>query len=229
MWTNQELKEKAKAAFKANYWPCVGVSLLMSVLTGGSYVSSRAQGSGTDMQNSMQSADPKVIAGIFIAFGIASIIGILIKIFLANPVEVGGYNFFRENTEEPGVPFSLIKTGFQNYGHTFATLFLRDLFLVLWFLLFIIPGLIKAYSYCMVPFILAEHPELSATETITRSREMMNGHKWRAFLLDLSFIGWILLGVVTLGLGFVFWTSPYMQSTHAALYLKLKEAQEYEA
>ena len=81
----------------------------------------------------------------------------------------------------------------------------------------------------MVPFILAEHPELSATEIITRSRRMMNGNKWRAFVLDLSFLGWIILGVFSLGLVFIFWTSPYMNSTHAALYLKLKEAQEFEA
>ena len=229
MWTNQELKEKAKTAFKANYWPCVGAALLMSILSGSSFMSSGSQGSSTDMQNSLQSAEPAVIAGIFIAFGVASLIGILIKIFLANPVEVGGYYFFKENTEEPGAPFALIKKGFQNYGHTFATLFLRDLFLVLWFLLFLIPGLVKAYSYCMVPFILAEHPELSATEIITRSRRMMNGNKWRAFVLDLSFIGWIILGVFSLGLVFIFWTSPYMNSTHAALYLKLKEAQELEA
>ena len=225
MWTRQELKERAKAAIKANYWPCVGVALLMGVVTGGAYASSGTQGSGTDVQNSLQSAAPEVIAGILAMFGVASLIGILIRIFLANPIKVGGYYFFKENTEEPGAPFALIKKGFQNYGHTFATLLLRDLFLVLWFLLFIIPGLIKSYSYSMVPFILAEHPELSATETITRSREMMNGHKWRAFVLDLSFIGWTLLSAVTFGLTFIFWTSPYMNSTHAALYLKLKEEQ----
>ena len=122
MWTNQELKEKAKTAFKANYWPCVGAALLMSILSGGSFISSGSQGSSTEMQNSLQSTEPAVIAGIFIAFGVASLIGILIKIFLANPVEVGGYYFFKENTEEPGAPFALIKKGFQNYGHTFATL-----------------------------------------------------------------------------------------------------------
>ena len=225
MWTNQEVKEKARTAFKANYWPCVGISLLMSVLTGGTTFSSSAQGNSSDMQNALESGQTEVLAGLFIAFGIVSIISLLVKIFIANPVEVGGYHFFQKNTEEPGAPFGLIKTGFQNYGHTFATLFLRDLFLVLWGLLFIIPALIKGYSYCMVPFILTEHPELSATEVITRSREMMNGHKWRAFLLDLSFIGWILLGVLTLGLGLIFWTEPYMFSTRAALYLKLKEEQ----
>ena len=178
MWTNQEVKEKARTAFKANYWPCVGVSLLMSVLTGGTTFSSSAQGNSSDMQNALESGQTEVLAGFFIAFGIVS-----------------------------------------------TTLFLRDLFLVMWGLLFIIPALIKGYSYCMVPFILTEHPELSATEVITRSREMMNGHKWRAFLLDLSFIGWILLGVLTLGLGLIFWTEPYMFSTRAALYLKLKEEQ----
>ena len=225
MWTNQEVKEKARTAFKANYWPCVGVSLLMSVLTGGTTFSSSAQGNSSDMQNALESGQTEVLAGFFITFAIVSIISLLVKIFIANPVEVGGYRFFKANIEEPGAPFSLIKTGFQNFGHTFATLLLRDLFLILWALLFIIPALIKGYSYCMVPFILAEHPELSATEVITRSRAMMNGHKWRAFVLDLSFIGWILLGVVTLGLGLIFWTEPYMYSTRAALYLKLKEEQ----
>ena len=225
MWTIQEVKEKARAAFKANYWPCVGIALLMSVLTGGTTFSSGAQGDSTELQNAIESGQTEVLVGFLIGFAAVSVVSILVKIFIANPVEVGGYRFFKENIEEPGAPFSLIKTGFQNFGHTFATLLLRDLFLILWALLFIIPALIKGYSYCMVPFILKEHPELSATEVITRSREMMNGHKWRAFVLDLSFIGWILLGVLTLGLGLIFWTEPYMYSTRAALYLKLKEEQ----
>ena len=225
MWTIQELKERGKAAFRANYWTCVGVALLISVLTGGTTFSSGAQGSSTELQNSLESGRPEVTAGILIGFAAVSIISLLVKIFVANPVEVGGYHFFKENTEEPGAPFSLVKTGFRDFGHTFATMLLRDVFLLLWTMLFVIPGLIKIYSYRMVPFILAEHPELSATETITRSREMMNGNKWRAFVLDLSFIGWILLGALTLGLGLIFWTSPYMNSTRASLYLKLKEEQ----
>ena len=81
------------------------------------------------------------------------------------------------------------------------------------------------YSYRMVPYIIKDNPELSATEVITRSREMMNGNKWRAFLLDLSFIGWILLCVITLGIAAFFWVGPYMSSTDAALYLELKKQQ----
>ena len=225
MWDIAELKERGREAFKANYWPCVGVALLMTVFAGGSGLSSRAQSSTTDVQHSVENVSPEVVVAAFIGFLAALGIALLIKIFLANPIELGGCTFFKKNLEEGSAPFSTIKAGFQNYGHTFVTLFLRDLFLILWFLLLLIPGFIKAYSYCMVPYILAEHPELSANEVITRSRKMMNGNKWQAFKLDLSFIGWILLGTVTLGIVQVFWTSPYMESAQAALYLKLRDEQ----
>ncbi len=120
------------------------------------------------------------------------------------------------------VPLRLCQ--YKAYGHNFRVLMLHDVYLALWALLLIVPAIIKAYSYCMVPYILAEHPELSANEIITRSRRMMNGHKWQAFKLDLSFFGWILLGALTLGLVNVFWTVPYMESAQAALYLKLRDA-----
>ena len=99
------------------------------------------------------------------------------------------------------------------------------MFTLLWCLLLLIPGIVAAYAYRMVPFILAENPDMPAREVIARSREMMKGNKWRAFVLDLSFLGWIILGVVTLGLGLVFWTEPYIKSADAALYVKLKEQQ----
>ena len=79
----------------------------------------------------------------------------------------------------------------------------------------------KSYSYRMVPFIIKDRPDLSATEVISESRRMMQGHKWNTFVLDLSFLGWALLGVLTLGLVSVFWTEPYYRNTHAALYLQL--------
>ena len=175
------------------------------------------------MQQAVQSGDKTFILVFLSAFAVIGVICLLIKIFLANPLELGGASFFVENTEAGPAPLSTIKRGFQNYGHNFVVLFLRDLYLTLWLLLFIVPGIIKMYSYRMVPYILAEHPELSANEVITRSREMMNGNKMQAFKMDLSFLGWILLGILTLGLGLVFWTSPYMESTQAALYLKLRD------
>ena len=223
MWTIREMKERGKAAFKANYWPCVLVALLMGLFTATATATYRTD-SSTEFQYAVQSGDKAAIAALVGAFVLVAGIGLVIKIFLVNPIKLGGVHFFTENIEAGPMPVGAIKAGFQNYGHNFVVLLLQDVYLTLWFLLLIVPGLIKAYSYRMVPYILAEHPEFSATEVITRSREMMNGHKWQAFKLDLSFLGWILLGTLTLGLVNVFWTAPYMESAQAALYLKLRDA-----
>lgn len=223
MWTIREMKERGKAAFKANYWPCVLVALLMGLFTATATATYRTD-SSTEFQYAVQSGDKAAIAALVGAFVLVAGIGLVIKIFLVNPIKLGGVHFFTENIEAGPMPVGAIKAGFQNYGHNFVVLLLQDVYLTLWFLLLIVPGLIKAYSYRMVPYILAEHPEFSATEVITRSREMMNGHKWQAFKLDLSFLGWILLGALTLGLVNVFWTAPYMESAQAALYLKLRDA-----
>ena len=77
----------------------------------------------------------------------------------------------------------------------------------------------------MVPYILKDNPELSATEVITKSREMMNGHKWRTFLYDLSFIGWYLFGIVTFGLAMALFVAPYKHNADAALYIELSKKQ----
>ncbi len=227
MWTIAEIKERGKAAFKGNYWLCVLMAFLMTIFTTGASAATSRQTQEIDVQGAFNNMNPEqqmavvtVLAG---AVGVAFVISLLIRVFLANPINVGGNAFFMSNVEEPPAPFGMIKLGFQNYWHNFVTLFLRDLYLVLWTLLLIVPGIIKAYSYRMVPYILADEPELSANEVITKSREMMDGNKWQAFLLDLSFIGWILLGILTFGLGMFFWTSPYMYNANAALYLKLRD------
>lgn len=90
-------------------------------------------------------------------------------------------------------------------------------------LLFIIPGIIKSYEYRMVAYILADQPELTRKEAFELSRKMMNGNKWNAFVLDLSFIGWGFLTAITFGILGIFYVNPYIQHTNAALYLKLKE------
>lgn len=237
MWNRKELKEKGKLALKVNYWKCVLSAFLLSLLIHAGFVASRTNSSGTPANDPETTAalnelqafaqqDPKTlgaIVGIVAAIGLTFIIiGIVLKIFLFNPLEVGCYRFFKENIRTNGqAGLDNLKTGFGQYGHTFATLFLRDLFLVLWSLLFIIPAIVKSYSYRMVPFIIKDRPELSATEAITESRRMMDGHKWNTFVLDLSFIGWAILGFITFGIVNVFWTEPYRQNTNAALYLRL--------
>ncbi len=222
MWEIGEVKARGKAAFKANYWYSVLAGFILTICVGGVSSSSSQSAQNEEVQAAFQNLSPQIIAVIFGAVGLALIVAIAVDICLLNPLEVGCHYFFLKNIRETPANISEIKEGFKNIGHKIGTMFLKDLFLVLWFMLFCIPGFIKYYSYMMVPYILAENPDLSATEVITRSRQMMNGHKWKAFVLDLSFIGWILLTAFTCGLVGIFWTMPYVASTKAALYEAIK-------
>ncbi len=226
MWTIREMKERGRAAFRGNYWTCVVAAFLMSLFAGVSVASGRSGDTDPgELWQNLMGGDKAVLAVALSASAVVVAAMLLIKIFLANPLELGGVSFFTENTAAGPAPISVFQRGFSNYGHNFVVLLLRDVYLCLWTLLLVVPGLIKAYSYRMVPYILAEHPELPANEVITRSREMMNGNKWRCFLLDLSFIGWMLLSLLTLGIALVFWTAPYVESAQAALYLELRDRQ----
>jgi uncharacterized membrane protein len=99
---------------------------------------------------------------------------------------------------------------------------MTDLFIWLWSLLFIIPGIVKSYEYRLVPYIVSENPNISFKEAQAESKKLMKGNKWKSFILDLSFIGWDFLSLCTLGLLEIFFVGPYKASTDAALYESLK-------
>ncbi len=117
--------------------------------------------------------------------------------------------------------------GFYNFWGAFKVTFLVGLFTFLWSLLFIVPGIIAAYSYYMAMFIYAENKDMGALEAIRRSKEMMKGHKMDAFVLELSFIGWMLLTMITFGIAYIY-VLPYMETSIAKFYLAIKP-QEQEA
>ena len=117
--------------------------------------------------------------------------------------------------------FETLFSGFSNFGTTCVVGILQTIFLTLWSLLFIIPGIVKTYSYSMTYYILRDNPNLSASEAITESRRMMNGYKGKLFCLDLSFIGWFLLSALTLGL-LGFYVLPYYNAARARFYEALK-------
>ena len=229
MWTISEVKERGRAAFKNNYWPCVGVGFLMTLLTMGSASASSSQSSSTTAEQASEtfsSMPPEeqafIVTAVVGGLAVIGAISLALRVFVFNNLNVGCCHFFRENVEDQTTPFGVIKEGFNDYGRVLVTMLVRDVFLTLWTMLFIIPGIVKAYSYRMVPYIVKEHPELSPTEVITRSREMMQGNKANAFLMDLSFIGWFLLGIIACGIGNIFWTNPYYQNANAALFLELE-------
>ena len=204
MWNRQELKAKGKAAFKANYWKCVLVAFIFVLVSGGLFARFNAQ----------DASPGKIVCFIIIA--------LLLSIFLLNPIKLGCQHFFKKNSEAPAEPGEMSYGFKSNYGNVVLTLFLEGLFIVLWSLLFIIPGIVKAYSYRLVPYILSDNPDMQPTEAITKSREMMNGNKWNTFVLDLSFLGWAILGIITLGIVYVLYTQPYICATDAEIYNKLK-------
>lgn len=157
-----------------------------------------------------------VIGLIFIA------IVLVIDVFVANPLEVGIRRFFTQNLNQSATVKEITYAFDSNYKNIAKTMFYRDLYTFLWALLFIIPGIVKAYEYRMIPYLLAENPEMSKEEAFATSKQMMSGQKWRTFVLDLSFFGWILLSGLTCGILAIFYVNPYIFSTEAALYEKLR-------
>ena len=109
---------------------------------------------------------------------------------------------------------------FERFGDGFCLNFLQGLFIFLWSLLLIVPGIIKSYAYAMAPYIMAENPNLTAREVLRVSEDLMDGHKAELFFLELSFIGWGLLSALTLGIG-SFWLIPYVNAAHTAFYRNL--------
>lgn len=147
-------------------------------------------------------------------------VGGIVSLLISGPLSLGisvvSLNIARQNAIEVNQLFG----GFKNFGKAFLVNLLNGIFIVLWTLLFIIPGIVKTFSYSMSYYILADNPELSATEVRERSIELMRGNKWRLFCLEFSFIGWGILCVLTLGI-LSFWIIPYEQAAVAAFYRNL--------
>ena len=162
-----------------------------------------------------------VVGGILL-FIVLFIVIAAIHAFLFNPLEAGTARFFVRNLNDKAEIRELAYCYDHGYLNVVKTVFLRDLYIVLWGLLLIIPGIIKSYEYRMVNYILAENPEMNTKEVFAMSRDMMRGNKWRAFVLDLSFLGWHLLSLITIGLAGIFYVFPYRNMTNAALYEYLK-------
>ncbi len=228
MWTREELKRKAKMFLKTHYLPAFFVSFVLMIVTG----------SGGNFRNENKiSHDPALyinnaefnpdafwhVAGPIVGIGALVFVAlILLRIFIGYILEVGARNYFLRGTERE-VTVSEMAFGFNSeyYGNIVKTMFIKGLYNLLWFLLLIIPGIIKAYAYSMVPYILADNPNIDSDRAIELSIKMTGNQKWDMFVLDLSFIGWYLLGSLLFGIG-TWFVNPYVDATKAQLYSKLR-------
>lgn len=220
MWNRAELKMRGKMAFKKNYVASVVVALLMGALETASSSSSARQVSENSNAYGGSILDTGMITGLLA--GIATVFTLIIlvaKVFIGNLLKMGGYRFFILNqTAQPGI--GTLLDGFRSgkYVNIVLTMFLRDLFTALWSLLLVIPGIVKHYEYLMVPYIIAENPAMDYKEAFLISKQMMDGEKMEAFIMDLSFLGWYLLSAFSCGLFAIFYVNPYVQASFAEMY-----------
>ncbi len=165
-----------------------------------------------------------VLLTLLISVGAGSILPLIGAVLIA-PIFVGRSRVFLDIARGKKGDIDNLLDPFKDeqYADRMLVLFLKALFQFLWFLLLIVPGIVKTLSYAMVPYILAEDGvNVKNTDAITMSREMMDGHKMRLFMLYLSFIGWYILGVLTLGILTVLYVEPYVQQTLALFYDDIK-------
>ena len=228
MWIRRDLKDRAKNVLRGNYWKAFLISLVIAIATGGSGGSSGRSSSNSFNNNSANwdVSDGSLIAIvllILVAVFVVLLIAAAIRIFLGYPLEVGGRKYFVQSAQyiDNRGCFRFAFDG-QNYLGIVRSMLLKGIQNFLWYLLFIIPGIIKYYSYRMVPYILADNPNIGASKAIQLSNNMTSGHKFSMFVLDLSFIGWYLLGLLAFGVGMLF-VMPYQFATEAELYLVLRQ------
>lgn len=148
---------------------------------------------------------------------IASLFAAVIYFALGSFIGVGYAKFNLNLVDKKNAAFETLFEYFTHWKTTTIARLLRALYVFLWSLLFIIPGIVAGFSYAMTDYILAEDPELTADEAISQSKSLMMGNKWRFFCLQFSFIGWDILATLAFGIGHL-WLTPYKQAAYAAFY-----------
>lgn len=229
MWQREQLKSNAKYVLGFSYWKALVACLIVSIC--GGVMSAGPTSMRTTFQlryNLSGSHSPYFGAAtgwILGVFGVLGIMSVLFGIFVVNPILVGKCRYFianRQNKASYDQLFSVFKSGI--YLNVVKIMFLRGLYTFLWSLLFVIPGIVKSYEYYMIPYILAENPQIDSSRAFQITRSMTDDEKFEIFVLGLSFYGWIFLGALACGIG-TFFVVPYIEATYTELYelLKYKE------
>ena len=159
-----------------------------------------------------------------IGLAVMSILSLAFSIFIANPLIVALRRYFIKARKKQSTKINVVLDIFkkESWIRVAITMFLKDVFTILWFLT-IIGGFIKMYEYAMIPYILGDNPKMKWKEAFKLSKQMMKGNKWKLFVLDLSFLGWEILSLFTFGLLNIFYVNPYKVATNVELYEVLKK------
>ena len=232
MWSRGVLKDRAKAVLRGSYWKAFLVSLVIAIFAGQDNQSFSSNWNFRNSYNSQQGSNSFIkqsigtfpFVGVIIKYTIIVIIILLVlRLFLGYAFEVGGRRYFVQSAQND-VNVNYLAYGFSKdkYLDIIKTMLWRALLNFLWYLLLIIPGIVKSYAYRMVPYILADNPNIGYKRAVELSNEMTQGQKLDMWVLDLSFIGWYILGSILFLVGVLF-VMPYENATKAELYLELRQ------
>lgn len=222
-----DLKERAKISFQKQYWQSVLVALIIALGGGGGYSFgyrfSQTRSGGYDSIYSNPAYSAKAFF-IFFLIMISVLIFGAISFFLLSVLRVGGLRFFLKLRKNVPTDVGEVAGNFKdgNYWNIVLISFCKQFFLFLWYFLLIIPGIIKFFEYFAIDYILAVRPDLDRTSAFKMSRNLMDGHKMDCFVLGLTFLGWDLLNLLTVGLLGLFYISPYKQATYAEFFAEVR-------
>ncbi|MDO5400169.1 MAG: DUF975 family protein [Eubacteriales bacterium] len=212
----------AREKLRGRWAVAVGAALVASLL--GGLLAGTNAGLELRVSENVLRQMPLEIRLLFIRLAAIASMLALVQFIIGGVVRQGYCQFLLDlhDGREPRV--NTLFSKFDRFGDGFVLMLLQGIYIALWSLLFVIPGIIAAYRYAMAPYIMLEHPGMRPSEAIRASKAMMDGHKGQLFCLGLSFIGWGILCIFTLGIGYL-WLNPYVNAAYTAFYREIsKEA-----
>lgn len=214
MLNASDFRYRAREALCGHWGTAIAVSFVFSLLSGATAPGGsgeRAQNIGLSVSVQMQTMLTTM-----------SIAAILLAVALGGVMAMGQATYFTKLVDDREPRFGDLFSQFHRIGTGIAMVLLQNLFVLLWSLLFLIPGIVASYRYALMPYLLAEHEDLGALDAMRESKRLMYGNKLRLFYLHLSFLGWCFLAVFTFGIG-ILWLSPYIEAANAAFYRSVLE------
>lgn len=226
-----DIRARARDRLRENWAAAVAVCLvawlLGGAMTGSSFlpqITFKWHGEVTSLEDALTTLTTlsHQFGGTSVSISALGLVGFI----LGGVIQLGYAKYLLKQHSRQEATISDLFSEFDRFGQGFTQKFLRGLYCFLWGLLFIVPGIVKGFSYAMTPFIMADHPHLSASEAISASKDMMDGHKWELFVLRLSFIGWSILAALTFNVGNLA-LNPYKNAAEAAFYREIAGYPKY--
>ena len=218
MWSRKVLKNRAKAALKGHYWEAC-LAVIFSFICHGPSLNINTAGVNATQPVNMSNGMTIAIAFMVI---LALSLAVGFRAFIGYPIDVGCRRYFVDLSMGVSDLNAFVYPFWKGkYLSIVKTMAWRDFLVFLWSLLFVFPGIVKLYSYSMVPYILAEDATIGREEAIILSAKMTSGYKYRMFILDMSFLGVAIAGCLCFFVGIIF-VMPYIFATKAELYRRLK-------